>query len=349
MNRTTSFLAGLAAGAGVVALARGGRGDDLTDAIALVTGGSRGLGFLIARELLREGCYVVICARDARELRSAHERLAGHGATTAHLRAIECDVTDRAAVADMVRRIAGELGAIDVVVNNAGVISVGPERSMTDADYAEALDVNFWGTVNVTRAVLPSMRARRSGRIANVTSIGGTVPLPHMVPYSASKFAAFGFSQALGVEVAREGIHVTTLVPGLMRTGSPVNSWFKGDARAEFAWFGAGSSTPLTAMSADRAARRIVLAIRRRERVVVLTWQARLMRAAHAVAPGLTAGLASMVNRALPKDGSTLRWLGMEVDDGFQRNPLYAGVYRPARRNNEYARAYPSAPGETIT
>ena len=340
MSRTGTFLLGLAAGAGAVALARGREPDDLEGSIALVTGGSRGLGFLIARELLRRGCYVAICARDAHELKEARELLLRAAPTPAHVLTVTCDVGDRRQVEDMIRRIAGDLGALDIVVNNAGVIMVGPESSMTEADYAEAMDVNFWGTVNVARAVLPTMRARRSGRIANVTSIGANVPLPHMVPYTASKFAAFGFSQALAVETRREGISVTTLVPGLMRTGSPVNSWFKGDARAEFGWFGAGSSTPLTAMSADRAARRIVLAIARRERVVVLTWQAKLMRAAHSLAPGLTAELAGLVNAVLPDDTSRRRWRGMEVDEGYLRNPIYAPMYRAARRNNEYARVY---------
>lgn len=344
MNRPTAFVLGLAAGAGAVALSAPGPRRSLQSRVALVTGGSRGLGFLIARELIDAGCDVAICARDCDELEAARARLFIRsrgiaGARGGRILALPCDVSDRAMVAEMVRDVEAELGPIDILVNNAGVIMVGPEESMLDADYDEAMGVNFGGVLHVTRAVLPSMRARGRGSIANITSIGGTVPLPHMVPYTASKFAAYGLSQALAVELVRENIRVTTVVPGLMRTGSPVNSWFKGDPRAEFTWFGAGASTSLTAMNADRAARRIVRAIRDGERVLVLTWQAKLMRVAHALLPGMTASLAGLVNRTLPDDTSTDRWLGREVDEGFEGNPVFRPMYRAAWRNNEYVAA----------
>ena len=347
MNRPTAFVLGFATGAGAVALTSSRRAPSLDGRVALVTGGSRGLGFLIARELLDAGCDVAICARDCDELEAARARLFIRargiaGGRGGRVLAVPCDVSDRAMVDEMVRDVTAELGPIDILVNNAGVIMVGPEASMLDEDYDEAMGVNFGGMLHVTRAVLPSMRTRGRGSIANITSIGGTVPLPHMVPYTASKFAAYGLSQALAVELASENIRVTTVVPGLMRTGSPVNSWFKGDPRAEFSWFSAGAATSLTAMSADRAARRIVCAIRNRERVLVLSWQAKLMRVAHGVAPGITAALAGLVNRALPDDRSTDRRLGREVDEGMDEMLVYRPMYRAAWRNNEFVAAYSS-------
>lgn len=338
MSRSGSLLFGLAAGAGMVALTRR-RSISLRGRVALVTGGSRGLGFLIARELLREGCDVAICARDPVVLEQARARLSAGG----RILAVRCDVGDADQVAAMITTVTGALGPIDLLVNNAGVMHVGPEQSMTDDDYRQAMDVIFWGTVNTTRAVLPSMRARREGRIANITSIGGKVPLPHMVPYAAAKFAAVGFSESMHAELRRYGVRVTTVVPGFMRTGSPVNAWVKGDARAEFAWFAAGGATPLTAMSADRAARRIVLAIRRGETELVLSWQAKLLRMAHALAPSLATGIAGAVNRALPKGISRERQRGMSVDAGFERNPLMKPMYAAARRNNEFAGTYSSS------
>ena len=354
MNRPVAFVLGLAAGAATVALTGSRKPMSLEGRVALVTGGSRGLGFLIARELIDLGCDVAICARDADELEAARARLFIRargiaGARGGRILAVPCDVSDRAMTEEMVRDVTAELGPIDIVVNNAGVIMVGPEASMLDEDYDEAMGVNFGGTLNVTRAVLPAMRARGRGSIANITSIGGTVPLPHMVPYTASKFAAFGLSQGLAVELARDNIRVTTVVPGLLRTGSPVNSFFKGDPRAEFTWFGAGASTSLTAMSADRAAKRIVRAIRYRERVLVLSWQAKLMRAAHGLMPGVTASLAALVNRALPDDATTERWLGREVDDGFEEKLVYRPMYRAAWRNNEYVGAYSTERDDATT
>ena len=167
-------------------------------------------------------------------------------------------------------------------------------------DFEEAMRVMYWGMVYPTLEVLPDMTKRKWGRIANVTSIGGRVSIPHLVPYSAAKFAAVGFSEGLRAELAKDGIKVTTVVPGLMRTGSHVNAFFKGDHRKEFAWFSVGASTPATAMSARRAARKIVNAIKRGKSDVVLSWQAKALAFAHGVAPGTVASALGVTNRFMP-------------------------------------------------
>jgi NAD(P)-dependent dehydrogenase (short-subunit alcohol dehydrogenase family) len=272
---------------------------NLAGQVALVTGGSRGLGFLIARDLAREGCKIVICARDEAELRRAARDLEGRGADVL---AVVCDVSARDEVDRLIARAGERFGGVDLLVNNAGIIQVGPVSSMTYEDFERAMAINFWGTVNTTMAVLPQMRAKGGGRIANVTSIGGTVAVPHLLPYDCAKFAMYGFSEGLRAELARDGIVVTTIVPGLMRTGSPVHAFFKGDQAREFAWFAAGDALPFTAMHADRAARRIVRAIKRGESDVTLSIQARLFRTFHALFPGLTADLMGLINRLLPRD-----------------------------------------------
>ena len=122
---------------------------------------------------------------------------------------------------------------------------------------------NFWGMLYPTLALLPEMRARRSGRIVNITSIGGKLGIPHLLPYSASKFAAVGFSQGLRAELAGDGIKVVTVCPGLMRTGSPRNAIFRGQHRSEYAWFSISDALPGLSISAESAARRIVAACRR--------------------------------------------------------------------------------------
>ncbi len=135
-------------------------------------------------------------------------------------------------------------GRIDMLVNNAGVMHVGPLEHMAYGDYHQAMNVHFWGALHCTEAVLPYMRRRRSGRIVNIASIGGLIAVPHLAPYSASKFALVGYSDAVRAEVAKDGIRVTTVCPGLMRTGSAVNALVKGRHEAEFAWFGTLSSLP---------------------------------------------------------------------------------------------------------
>jgi short-subunit dehydrogenase len=274
---------------------------DLSGKVVLVTGGSRGLGLAICRELAGRGAKLAICARTSEELVWAKQDLEQRGAK---VMALPVDVTDSGAMVKLVGEARLALGApVDVLVNNAGVIQVGPVESMTRADFEHVMAVNFWGAVNATMAVLPSMRGRGAGRIVNITSIGGAVAVPHLLAYDCAKFALRGFSQGLRSELAKDGVVVTTIVPGLMRTGSPVNAVVKGDAEKEALWFAAGDATPLTAMSPERAARRIVRAIERGEAEVTLGLQAKLLRVLHGLFPGRVTDLLGLVNRLLPPAG----------------------------------------------
>jgi NAD(P)-dependent dehydrogenase (short-subunit alcohol dehydrogenase family) len=273
------------------------REEDLVGEVVLITGGSRGLGLLLAHEFARRGCRLALCARDEDELERARVELEGRGAEVLVRR---CDVSQRDEVDALVAAVHERFGRIDVLVNNASIVQVGPLESMTLEDFQQAMAVNFWGGVHATLAVLPEMRARRRGRIVNITSIGGKVAFPHLLPYDAAKFALLGFSKGLRAELARHGVSVTTIVPGFMRTGSPLHALFKGDQDKEFTWFVAGDSLPLTSMDALRAARRIVQAAARREGEVTLGWQARTLRLVHALAPGTIMSILGLANRALP-------------------------------------------------
>ncbi|MET0552615.1 MAG: SDR family NAD(P)-dependent oxidoreductase [Vicinamibacteria bacterium] len=267
--------------------------------VVLVTGGSRGLGLVLARELAKKGARLALFARDARELERARIELVGRGASVL---SIPGDVRNEADVARAVRETEATFGAVDVLVNNAGVIQVGPFAHMTDADFEESLDVHFWGPLRAIRAVLPAMRRRGSGRIVNVASVGGKVAVPHLLPYCAGKFALVALSDGLRAELAQDGILVTTVAPGLMRTGSHLKASFKGDHRREFRWFAAGASAPALAVSAEHAARAIVRAIERGQPSLTIGVAARVAIAAEALAPGLAGRTAAMVDRLLPGD-----------------------------------------------
>ena len=275
---------------------------DLRGQTALVTGGSRGLGLLISRELLRAGCRVAICARDAPELERARHDLARSGGEVA---TFVCDVGDRQQVEHLIQQVTIQLGGIDVLVNNAGVIQVGPVENQELADFHMAMDVMYWGVVYPTLAVLPQMQARGAGRIANITSIGGRLGVPHLLPYSSAKFAAVGFSEGLAAEVAKDGITVTTVVPGLMRTGSHLHALTKGQHAAEYGWFSLGASLPLISMDAERAAQQVVEAIQRGEPVRFLGITAALASRFHGLFPGTTVELLGLVNRLLPMPSAT--------------------------------------------
>ncbi len=265
--------------------------------VALVAGASRGLGLLIARELAERQHHVVICARDADELASAQRMLRelGHEVDTR-----VCDVSDADAVAALVEQVEREVGPIEVLVTVAGVIQVGPLESVQRQHFQQAIDIMLWGPVNLALAVLPGMRQRRRGHIATVTSIGGIVSVPHLLPYSTAKFGAVGFSQGLRAELAGTGISVTTIVPGLMRTGSHLRARFTGNHAAEYAWFATGASMPLVAMDADRAAARIVDRVLAGRSMVVLTPLAKIGMRVHGLAPATTAALLGAVGRLLP-------------------------------------------------
>jgi NAD(P)-dependent dehydrogenase (short-subunit alcohol dehydrogenase family) len=274
------------------------KGDSIAGEVAIVTGGSRGLGYLLARRLLLEGCRVVICGRDEATLDRALGRLRRE--TGGDVDGWPCDVGDAEAVESLIGRTLARFGRVDIVINNAGIIQVGPLQTMSAEDFRSAMDTDYWGAVHTTLALLPHMRARGAGRIVNITSIAAEVAVPHLLPYNAAKHAKLGWSEGLAAEVAGDGISVTTVIPGLMRTGSPVHVEFRGQPEKEYVWFTLGDLLPLTAMSAERAASRIVRAIRRREARVILTWQARALRLVHAFAPTATTRGMSLVNRMLP-------------------------------------------------
>lgn len=337
-GKNDGLVLAVAAGAGALLAMRAAmkwwREYDFRDRVVLITGGSRGLGLVLAREFALEGARVAICARDARELERARVDLQNRGA---RVLAVPCDVTDRAQVCEMVNIVRDHYGRVDVLVNNAGVIQVGPVEVMTLEDYEEAMQIHFWGPLYTTLAVLPEMRKRRDGRIINITSIGGKISVPHLVPYSASKFALVGLSEGLRAELAKDDVVVTTVCPGLMRTGSPRNADFKGQHRAEYAWFSISDALPVTSMQAERAARQIIDACRRGDAEVVLTIQAQLAVRFHGLFPGLTQDMLGLVNRLLPGPGGIGKRRAKGKDSSSEISPswLTALNERAAQANNE--------------
>lgn len=298
----------------------------------LITGGSRGLGLVLARQFLKEGARVVICGREAETIARARQELAQLGG---EVLAVPCDVTEPVQVEALVSRVHETFGPVDVLVNNAGVIQTGPLEAMTLEDFEESVDTHLWGPLYTTLAVLPEMKQRGEGRIVNISSIGGRVSVPHMVPYSASKFALVGLSDGLRAELAQDGILVTTVCPSLMRTGSPPNATFKGDHEKEYAWFFLSDSLPGLSMNAERAARKIVEACRRGDAEVLVGVPAKLAAVARTLAPNLTAALMARINRLLPQDSTPERFSGSESETPLTRSWLTELSRRAAARNNE--------------
>ncbi len=272
----------------------------LREKVVLITGGSRGLGLVLARHICARGGNVALIARDAEELARAKTDLATRRST---VMTIQCDLLDSEQIRSAVRRILDRFGKIDILINNAGIIEVGPLEHLMREDFERAIRLHFWAPFELISQIVPEMRISGGGRIVNISSIGGKVAVPHMASYSASKFALTGFSDAIRAELARDNIHVTTVAPGLMRTGSHVNAKFKGRHDDEFAWFAASAGAPLISMNADRAARKILAACRRGQPSLTLTFAARKIILGNALFPNLTGYLMKFVNRLLPGTG----------------------------------------------
>jgi len=298
------FTLGLAAGLGAALvasrLARARFAISFEGRVVVITGGSRGLGLVMARRLVDEGARVVLLARDVEELARAREELLARG--TGDVMTIRCDVRRRAEVRHAVDMVLDRWRTIDILINNAGVIQVGPLEHMEHEDFENAMATHFWGPLHLILEITPVMRHRRFGRIVNISSIGGRIAVPHLAPYSASKFALLGLSDAVRAELDPYGIRVTTVAPGLMRTGSPINARFKGQHDAEYAWFKISSSIPGLTIATDRAARQILEACRYGDPALTITPLAKMAAAANAVLPAAIARAMMLVTRALPRE-----------------------------------------------
>ena len=304
----------------------------------VITGGSRGLGLVMARLLAEEGARLTIGARDQEELERAQQDLAGYAADRENISIVRCDITVRDDAERLVRGAAERFGTVDVLVNNAGVIQVGPIEHMTHEDFERAMAVHFWGPLYTTLAVLPLMRQRRAGRIVNVSSIGGKIGVPHLVPYCASKFALTGLSDSMRAELVKDGIYVTTVCPGLMRTGSPFNAWFKGNHRAEFAWFVISDSMPVATIDARRAAAQIIDACRYGDAELIITLPAKLAVIAHTLMPESAAAIMGIANRVLPApagNAETSSHRGWQSLSDWAPSRLTTLSERAAAENNE--------------
>jgi short-subunit dehydrogenase len=307
---------------------------DFHNRLVIITGGSRGLGLVLARRLADEGAALVLCARDEQELAIAAAELRER---TSFVSMYSCDLSQADEIAALFARIRREIGSVDVLINNAGVIEVGPLETMTIDDYEEAMAVHFWAPLLCMEHVLPDMRRRGEGRIVNISSIGGEIGVPHMVPYCASKFALSGLSQSMRTELAKDGVYVTTVCPGLMRTGSPRNAMFKSQHRAEYAWFSILGANPLVSMSADRAAAQIIRACRYGRAKITLSLPAKLAEVANTMAPELTADFNSLAASLLPGRGGIGRAAvkGSKSESSWSPSVLTALSERAAARNNE--------------
>jgi NAD(P)-dependent dehydrogenase (short-subunit alcohol dehydrogenase family) len=212
-------------------------------AVVVVTGGSRGLGLAIASRFAQTPIH------------------------PADFYLVAADLSQPAECQRLISETITRFGRIDVLVNNAAIIDVGPIESLTLEHFESTMQINFFAALYTTWAALPHMRSQqplagsRRAAIVNIASIGGKIAVPHMLPYSAAKFALVGFSEGLHAELRSKGIRVTTVCPGLMRTGGEDHAKFQGNVEAEKKWFMFAAKTPGVAVTPQYAASRIYSAV----------------------------------------------------------------------------------------
>lgn len=272
--------------------------------IVLITGGSRGLGLALAERYARSGARLILTSRDQEELARARYTLLARAAIQSpdDVLLIPADLTDAAQATNLIEHAIAHFGRIDVLINNAGIIEVGPVEDQPLAAYRRAMATNFFAALHTTHAALPHL-LRRQGNgdaaIVNIASIGGKFAMPHLLPYVAGKFALVGFSQGLHAELRHKGIRVTTVCPGLMRTGGEVHAQYTGQTKKEQRWFTLAARTPILSASVKHAADQIYKAVAAGRAEITITPQAWLAARAAGLAPATTQYLASLTNQLL--------------------------------------------------
>lgn len=330
------LMAGAAVTVAAAALTIRRRRMDFNGASVVITGGSRGLGLELAWQLGAEGARLNLIARDQGELERARGELAGLGVD---VQVFPCDLRQQEQVERTVAAIRDLRRRIDVLINNAGIIQVGPQENQQLQDFHEAMAIHAWAPLLMMRGVVPIMKRQGGGRIVNISSIGGLVAVPHLVPYCMSKFALTGLSDGMRAELAKDNILITTVAPGLMRTGSHVQAFFKGQHRKEFAWFSIAGANPLLSTTPEKTAERIITACRYGKPRLIVTLPAAILHALNANFPDVTGTAFEVINRLLPgpvhPDGDRLR-PGSQCRSAITRTFLTRLSDRAIPAHNEY-------------
>lgn len=308
----------------------------LSNKVVLITGGARGLGIILARQMAEEEAKIVICGRTEESLHAASEDL--NPIIKNHI-AIQCDITDKQQIKQMIRRITNELGTIDILINNAEIVQVGSMELMNEADYSSALDVHFWGPLHIMNEVLPAMKRKDFGRIVNIVSTGGMISFPHLLPYNVSQLALSGLSKGISGELNNFNIKVTTVYPGLMRTGSPVNVYVKDRHEKEYDCFKISDSSPFISKNAERAASKIIDAMKNGDKSLTLTLPAKFVNTAQAIAPEFMLSVFNLVNQLIPAKPDTMETgetnKGYESESKITKSGLTKKTEAATERNLE--------------
>lgn len=295
--------------------------------VVLISGGARGLGFVLARKLAHEGALISLMDVDEEALQHAQNLIHLENPYTPvnyHV----CDATKPEDVKKAVEETVLQFRGVDVVINNAGMLTVSPYENLTAKEFEDSLNTHFWGPYNIIEASLPYLKASGNGRIINISSIGGKMAIPHFASYCTGKFALVGYSQTLRAELMKNNIYVTTVCPGLTRTNYIEQTEFKGQYQKEFNWLTLTDSIPFLTINAERAADKIINASRIGQAELNISLSLKLGLAFQTLFPEIHADLMALANTMLPTPTTeNEKHLGRELQTHLPPEAL--------RRNNE--------------
>ena len=308
---------------------------DFRGRVVVITGGSRGLGLNLARQFAEQGAHLAILSRDKLEIERAERELRALGAKVF---SVDCDLTDKSAAQKAIADVVNHYGALDVLINNAGAIQVGPMEHMGDTEFRGDLDLHFWAPLWLSRAALPHLKKSGQGRIVNIASFGGLIPMPHMAPYNVSKFAQVALSDSMRHEFAKDGVRITTVCPGIIRTGSHLAATFKGRQKLEYKMFKLGAGLPFTATEAPVAARKIIEAARYGDPQLTfplpMFWFSVIYRAFPNASSAMLALIARLMPGPVDEEGDELM-AGAEIEAELPSSPLTKLADQAALAHNE--------------
>lgn len=252
----------------------------------LITGASQGIGKATALLFASKGYDVVLAARHSDHLQAVAQEVQTLGKLAL---AVPTDVRDAEQVNTLTQKALAQYGSIDVLVNNAGIYISGPVEQFSLSDWHQAIDTNLWGYIHTIQALLPQFLDQGSGTIVNVSSIGGKVPIPYLVPYSTSKFAVTGLTEAMHSELKPKGIHVCGIYPNLIKSDLMERAIFQGkddqDAQARREQLNQVLSTPVVEKPEDVA--KAIWDGVKNQRAEVIVGSANVSKAAYGLFPGL--------------------------------------------------------------
>lgn len=252
---------------------------------ALITGASQGIGKATALLFANKGYDLVLAARQPDRLAAVGQEVQNLGRQAL---TVSTDVRDPQQVKTLANKALAQYGAIDVLINNAGIYASGSVENFSLDDWHQIIDTNLWGYIHTINALLPHMLERGTGTIVNLSSIGGKVPVPYLVPYNTAKFAVTGMTEAMHSELKPKGIHVCGIYPNVIKSSLMERAMFRGkdaeDAQARRQQLDMVVSTPVVEKPEDVA--KAIWEGVKHQRAEVMVGSANFSKAAYNLIPG---------------------------------------------------------------